>query len=271
MDCGKRIKILRMLHGLTQGELAILSGVERTTLARVEAGKTALSDSSCQKLAKVMGVAPSYLTQGYPRVFGAVWSPLLPLKQQHKNQYKSDMQELFSFLIKENHFDIALSHRLQDGAAIFLGIKPDLDCLLLLPEDIYIPGEDLPPLKSLEITNTCLLSDFTPEYLATDAEAISNHGLNLRISPISARIRHLRHIQKKTPIYSKEVLKIIIRVYLDLSQKFVLDYNDMHFIVDCFLYDYERLCHEHHSDIAIFALIENLTAKMENTGFKRRA
>ena len=62
MHIGERIKSKRIAKGLTQGELAQQVGyTDRSTIARIEAGRIDLPQSRVEKFAQILDVSPAYL------------------------------------------------------------------------------------------------------------------------------------------------------------------------------------------------------------------
>jgi transcriptional regulator with XRE-family HTH domain len=56
MTIGRRIRSIRAEKGLSQYDLADLSGLERSTLARIELGEVDPRISTLRKIAKALGV-----------------------------------------------------------------------------------------------------------------------------------------------------------------------------------------------------------------------
>lgn len=57
------LRYWRELHALTQRDLALMSGVSRPTIARIETGATNPYPGTVRKLAQALDVAPSYLME----------------------------------------------------------------------------------------------------------------------------------------------------------------------------------------------------------------
>lgn len=57
---GERVKALRVQQGITQRELAIVTGIDSTAISRVECGKS-VSLRNLQRIARGLGVNPSEL------------------------------------------------------------------------------------------------------------------------------------------------------------------------------------------------------------------
>lgn len=61
-EMGRRIRDLRISKGLTQEQLGDLVGLQKSAVAKYENGKTEnMKRGVIQKMAKVLGVSPSYL------------------------------------------------------------------------------------------------------------------------------------------------------------------------------------------------------------------
>lgn len=52
---GPNIKALRKMKGLTQGELALAVGLERTSITNIEAQNQAITDLTANKIAAALG------------------------------------------------------------------------------------------------------------------------------------------------------------------------------------------------------------------------
>ena len=64
METHEKIKELRLLRGLSQEQLAQLTGYsDRSSIAKVEAGKVDLSQSKIASFANALGVTPGELMQ----------------------------------------------------------------------------------------------------------------------------------------------------------------------------------------------------------------
>jgi transcriptional regulator with XRE-family HTH domain len=58
---GERIREVRQRKGLSQSELARLSGVARSLITNVEAGRRTLSLANARDVARALGVSVDYL------------------------------------------------------------------------------------------------------------------------------------------------------------------------------------------------------------------
>jgi transcriptional regulator with XRE-family HTH domain len=61
---GKRIRTLRLDRGWTQEELAHRTGLNRSYMSEVERGKSDVSLSTMQKIAKTLGISLAELLTG---------------------------------------------------------------------------------------------------------------------------------------------------------------------------------------------------------------
>lgn len=62
MEMGKRIRDLRIQHGMTQEELGEKFGVQKSAVAKWESGRVRnLKASTIKKMAELFGVKPSYV------------------------------------------------------------------------------------------------------------------------------------------------------------------------------------------------------------------
>lgn len=57
----KRIKSLRTGKGLTQSELARMTGIDQAEISRIEQGTRRISTDDLEKIAKQLGVSPAHL------------------------------------------------------------------------------------------------------------------------------------------------------------------------------------------------------------------
>jgi transcriptional regulator with XRE-family HTH domain len=154
MDIHNRIKMLRLLRGLTQEELAFRAEVPRPSLGNYEQGTYVPRDKSLESLADILGVEPGYLRYGSPVVSAQVWQPDIPTNARRKLETIHDIVRLLPEFITENRFDAVISRPLGGGERLFyFGRKSDYSCLLLAVSDLeesalntikgLVPVEDL--------------------------------------------------------------------------------------------------------------------------------
>jgi len=61
---GRRVRVLRLQHALTQQELADRAGISRNTLIELEQNSRATRPMTVRKIARALGVVPQRLTIG---------------------------------------------------------------------------------------------------------------------------------------------------------------------------------------------------------------
>lgn len=60
---GQRIAELRKSHGITQEELSVMSGLQRTHISRIEAGKYAVTIDTLSAIAEQLGCQVDLIEQ----------------------------------------------------------------------------------------------------------------------------------------------------------------------------------------------------------------
>jgi transcriptional regulator with XRE-family HTH domain len=119
MERNQRLKILRILNGFTQEELAKECGVPRGSLSIWERGDHAPSHGAVPRLANSLGCDPGYLMYGSPSLrVPAVWVPSVPLAR-HLPTFKNDITSLFPPFLKENGIDV-VEYLYRNGGVLFL-------------------------------------------------------------------------------------------------------------------------------------------------------
>lgn len=75
----ERLKILRKREGMTQAEVALKLGVDRSTYAKYESGQSEPNFEMLQKLASLYGASVDFLIGGtsMPSSTGGTWIPVL--------------------------------------------------------------------------------------------------------------------------------------------------------------------------------------------------
>lgn len=63
MRIGQRIAELRKSHGITQEELSVMSGLQRTHISRIEAGKYAVTIDTLSAIAEQLGCQVDLIEQ----------------------------------------------------------------------------------------------------------------------------------------------------------------------------------------------------------------
>ena len=135
MDTAGRIKILRLLNGYTQEEIAALLGTSRPSIVVWESGKHPPSSEYVIRLAELVGVEPGYISYGSPLISCCAWIPAPPDRAQNLSPYLRDFASLFPEFLDENGLDAARFSRLGDGGTMFLlGSGREYSCLMLVRE-----------------------------------------------------------------------------------------------------------------------------------------
>lgn len=108
-DFGERLKILRLLAGLNQEQLADKSEVSRVSINRWETAGRPPALCSVELVAKHLGVSDDYLHYGALTKFpeNAVWKPVVPANQKYTKKLQNDLMELLPALFNEAEIDNA--------------------------------------------------------------------------------------------------------------------------------------------------------------------
>lgn len=137
MKIRHRIKLLRLLFGLTQDELVSLAGISRPSLVNYEQGEYNPIDDIVIRLADIFDVEPGYLRYGSPMIRNHVWIPSIPKHFKRKQAIYDEFEKLFPEFIQENAFTCLVTGKLADGNHVLLfGENKNFDCLLLTPPDL---------------------------------------------------------------------------------------------------------------------------------------
>lgn len=138
MKTGSRIKLMRLLLGLTQEELAGLAGISRPSLVNYEQGEYSPIDDISVRLAGIFGVEPGYLRYGTPVVQNQVWIPSIPKHAQRRQNLIDELGNLLPDFIAENSFSGVIVGTLANGTSAFLfGRGGHYDCLLVASSDLF--------------------------------------------------------------------------------------------------------------------------------------
>ena len=124
MEKPDRLKILRLLSGYTQAELARMVQIPQASLAVMEKGKYGVAGNKGISVASALGVPFEYLYLGTPSVDSNdpnVWIPIPPARSQHLQSMFNDITALFPLFLTENSFNAVISSgELSDGSTVFL-------------------------------------------------------------------------------------------------------------------------------------------------------
>lgn len=121
MKPGARIKILRILSGLTQERLAELAGLNRSSLVFWERGVYNPSAGAAEALGKVLLCPPGYIMFGTPLPESAAWELTPPKVSRYIAGYYSDIKSLFTDFSAELHIDFVAIYHGDNGHLLFLG------------------------------------------------------------------------------------------------------------------------------------------------------
>lgn len=137
---GGRLKVLRLLAGLNQEQLADKSDVNRVSINRWETAGQPPALYSVELVAKHLGVSSDYLYHGGRTAFPskAFWSPAVPANQKYINKLRNDLMDLLPALFNEAEIDHAAIYTISNQDLFVLlwrskqkeGQRVDVDYLL---------------------------------------------------------------------------------------------------------------------------------------------
>lgn len=103
---GDRLKLLRILHGLSQNDLSGALGIHQSKIVYYEAGKVAPRQKMVKRIASFFDCNPRWLSEGQPPAFRLAWSELPPPRYGHLNRMVRDaehgLQELLPKFCQEH-------------------------------------------------------------------------------------------------------------------------------------------------------------------------
>lgn len=147
MESYEMIRQLRIERGLSQDELANLVGYkDRSSVAKVEAGKVDLSQTKVAAFAKALGVTPAYLLGLSPDITPTPPSNILPMPKLVKKPRLGDIAcgkpilavedaESFDFVPEDIECDFTLrckgdsmiNARIFDGDVVYIRSQPEVE------------------------------------------------------------------------------------------------------------------------------------------------
>lgn len=153
MTPGERIKILRILLGLTQEQLATSAGVNRASVVSWERGSYNPSHSAATALSGVLLCSPGYLLFGDKLIGSACWQPASPQRSKYMKDYIRDVNTLLPPFFTENSINYMAFYNALNGRVAFLGAagSPLSYMLYLKPEVIGCFDSALSGTVSVEI------------------------------------------------------------------------------------------------------------------------
>lgn len=112
LDFGSRLKMLRILAGLNQEQLAEKSEVSRVSINRWETSGRPPTAQSIEMIAKELGVNSRYLQNGGRAMFPerAIWRPVAPANPKYLNRLKDDLVMLLPVFFDEAGIDNAATY-----------------------------------------------------------------------------------------------------------------------------------------------------------------
>lgn len=126
MEKHERIKILRILNGFTQEDLAAASNIKQASIASYERGTYGIPEGSIKNLSKPLMVDPAYLQYGYPSLSGRVWNPPIDGKGLVKV-----LRDLLPKLLEENSLSASVTRKYVDGRVTLLMSQDGRACLYI--------------------------------------------------------------------------------------------------------------------------------------------
>ena len=99
MTVGERIKALRKKYGLTQGDLADLSGYKKTSITHIELGQWNPTPKTLAKIAAALHTTPAYLL-GWEDGSDTI-SAVESIMQMMSDEYRSRLLDYAKFLYAE--------------------------------------------------------------------------------------------------------------------------------------------------------------------------
>ena len=125
LNCGNRIKILRMLCGLSQDDLAELLQISQGDIANWEKRNLFPRDEKVARhLAGVLGVSIGYLAYGADDcqyIISSAWEPISPKVKSHIVKYVLYMVGLFTRLLEENGIKKVVYYKTCNKIICFFG------------------------------------------------------------------------------------------------------------------------------------------------------
>lgn len=202
MKTGHRIKLLRLLFGLTQEELASLAGISRPSLVNYELGEYSPIDDIVIRLSDIFDVEPGYLRYGSSMIRNHVWIPSIPKHSQRKQNIIDELEKLFPEFIQENQFTGLVKGTLSDGNhTLLFGRDKIFDCLLLtnseLAEKITATAEGL-ICHTIEVNPFGTVDAFDADCLSFIVAQIEEHGLELDFMALRHSLTRLTALKTRT-------------------------------------------------------------------------
>lgn len=277
MERYERLKILRILSGLTQEGLSQLSGLPRGSISIWERGDHAPGHEAVPTLSKFLGCHPGYLMYGSPRLDGSFWEPSVP-SARHTPMFTKELDKLFPSFCAENGFNACASFTFTDDSmAFFLGSKDKgLNSVLLV--DYKITGPFLKVMKGLE----CVKIDAPKNYrleeknvkdLTEDDLSLIAHYSSLKIDIIAiCRARFASKELRGSEVSNPNALKAAFLAFCPTLQEYDVPRPDLwHVIEELFEMTYQSIRRLPTKNFTVDAdLKEKVSKQLEKIGCKKR-
>lgn len=255
MERGKRLKILRMLYGLSQEDLAKRLGVSQGNVATWERKNMFPRDTKIAvKLAAALQVSVGYLAYGEGKIDSAAWEPIPPNNPRHLQSYLTDFVELFFELSKEVQIEQSFYYSTDKGTIFFLGpLGKQLNYLLIAEPTISASVNNLITkshcMKALDKDNPppfIHLREFDSYMLITFASMVSKAKVDvksLEINLLQLRKQNNRIYNTFTPELIGSTFTNFIAVLQEFEVRGPLKPELLNSLHTLFMKTYD-VCHE---------------------------
>lgn len=221
MEKFERLKIIRLLSGYTQAELAKMVQMPQASIAVMEKGKYGVAGETGFIIASALKVPFDYLYAGFPPVDykdPIVWIPIPPTRSQHFQSMINDLKALFPLFLSENGFNATITGAMSDGTTVFLigrvtninaQREMDITCLLVAEKRLVDVFRNAFITSGVEITTE--LSTLTIDsFLINQFDSVL-HGLRLKFNSVKLRnkLAEARNRKEREETESKSELSII--------------------------------------------------------------
>lgn len=182
-----RMRLIRILNGLSMEEVATASGIKATSIGAIERGRYSLKNN-ISKLAPILRTNPKYLLKGSPSV--DYDGPLLFVsKQSPRENYAKvaamDITTYFPEFISENNFTTIIRAKISGGGAYVLGRNTDRPLsVLILAEEYHAQAMNtvLANITGVEIRSITLPGVSFRNFSGTSIDQLSEKVTDLRLS-----------------------------------------------------------------------------------------
>lgn len=139
MELHDRFKVLRLLGGYTQDEVATKASLDRARVTMWENGRYGFGAKSMFPIAKILGVDPEYLLTGRPPLRSGMWMLNPPKRHDYLKKMAGDLEELLPRFFTENGFRALVASTLSDGYGVYLlgASNKEYTSLLVVPPQLH--------------------------------------------------------------------------------------------------------------------------------------